>query len=64
MGALRGWLFTGVPRPRNAPKPTAIHAVYQLASLLADLSDGDYYEVVELLRAELGLPASCDFGAV
>ena len=45
---------------RNAPKPAAIRTVYQLASLLADLSDADHYAVLELLRSELAL-RGCDF---
>ena len=49
---------------RTAPKPTAIRAVYTLTSLLAELSDGDHYAVLELLRAELSLdgPALVDTG--
>ena len=42
-----------VEAARTAPKPAAIRAVYTLTSLLAELSDGDHSEVLELLRSEI-----------
>jgi hypothetical protein len=38
---------------RNAPKPAAIRAVYQLGSLLADLNADDRAAVLALLREEV-----------
>jgi hypothetical protein len=44
---------------RNAPKPTAIRAVFTLASLLADLDATDRAQVLNLLRDEvLSLPVT------
>jgi hypothetical protein len=44
---------------RNAPKPTAIRAVYTLSSALADLCAADRAAVLELLRDEvLALPVT------
>ena len=44
---------------RHAPKPTAIRAVYTLASALADLGDADRRDVLALLVDEvLAAPAN------
>jgi hypothetical protein len=41
---------------RNAPKPSAIRAVYTLSSLLAELDAVDHAAVLELLRDEVLAP--------
>ena len=44
---------------RNAPKPTAIRAVYELGSALAELDAADRTAVLALLRDEvLALPST------
>lgn len=48
---------------RNAPKPTAIRAVYALRSALADLSPEDRAAVLELARDEIPELQSCGFEA-
>lgn len=49
---------------RNAPVAVARRAVFALTSALAELSDGDHFAILELLRAELSLdgPALVDTG--
>jgi hypothetical protein len=51
--------FHAAEAARNAPKAAVIRCVFELSSLLADLSADDRAEILDLLKTELyALPLS------